>query len=63
MCFDINVYKGYFKHTNVNFDTTSLLEEDLIKCRKMSERKYEYQLFLQFICTLLIFYDLFDVHS
>jgi len=38
MCFDINVYKEYFKHTNVNLDT-SLLEEDLIKCQNMSERK------------------------
>lgn len=38
-CFGINVYKEYFKHTNVNLDTTGLLEEDLIKCQNMSERK------------------------
>lgn len=39
MCFDINLYKECFKHTNVNLDTTSLLEEDFIKCQNMSEKK------------------------
>lgn len=38
-CFDINVYKEYFKRTNINLDTTNLLEENLTKCQNMSERK------------------------
>jgi hypothetical protein len=60
-CFDISVYKECLKHTNVNLDTTSLLEENLKKCQNMSERKWMLVIFT--ICLHLIYLLWFIWHA